>query len=357
MPKAKPSPKSFPKNRAKAPAKPRKVKMREVQDRATWRSSWISPTATISKTNAMRDYRLTKDEMEKLTHVTDETVKKIKHVDQLMPMYLYNEVEVELLAWKKRGGPEMFEKFLQDQMTKFYTKNGTSSAKEFHKPSSYHLPNDPALLPRITRLLPPPDTDPSPETSTPKLLKIKAKMEAKNQKWLWDAMNEHIARNQARDMSDDCIHHEILSKGERDELMTYALNHLRYPPRPTSSPPSGSASFGALVDLLDKAASTEGRSLYETYEDIDVDEDPIEGFPSFSWKYSYMIDVYDHLDAVKNEYGQNGWERARWLVYDKYVECGLGGLWYEKQREDGRLVWNDSAEFWLSRERLRHLRE
>ncbi|KAF9482621.1 hypothetical protein BDN70DRAFT_918976 [Pholiota conissans] len=327
----------------------------EVQDRAAWRASRIPEDGIITKGVALRNYHLHKNDLEGLKFVEDQTVKKINGEHRVIKMNIYREREVEQRAWEKFGGPDMFEKFLMDKMTKFYAHYDPSSGKTFCKPHSYDIgtianthdnssssSSTSLSLPYTTYHLPNPRYPPSFETSTPALLKIKADMEGRGEKWLWDALNRVIATTEDendflyRPLLRDCV-----GKGaeDREELMMYAFEHLHYPARP-------------MVESSLGEPHVDSRSWYNDDDDEEVEvgfvevHDPVLGHKSLRWKESYMREVYACLDAVKDEHGMDGRERARWLVYDKYVECKIGGLIYYKR--NGRWEWTDSADFWLS---------
>ncbi|KAF9482623.1 hypothetical protein BDN70DRAFT_990977 [Pholiota conissans] len=351
------TPKSSPAKRAHAagssPTKSasRKKKTVEVQDRATWRSSRIPPNTTITKGIAMGNYHLNNNEMKGLKFDENQTVKRIAGKDQLVAMYLYQERDVELKAWEKYGGPDSFENFLKDKMAKYYAKHGTVPKKPFPKPDTYILAGDPMASGGVY-ILQRPKNMPSREMATPKLLQIKAQMEARGQKWLWDAVNEAISD---RECECDMFYEANIGRRGREELMTDAL-YLKYPPRPAFPPPSDSASFAALKNLLEQAASAESRrSAFDGGKGLEVHEDGFTGYTSVTWRDRYMTDVYDHLDAVKAEHGADGWKMARWIVYDKYVECNVGGFTCEY--EGGGWELEDTASFWLHDWRLPQYRQ
>ncbi|KAF8199116.1 hypothetical protein BJ912DRAFT_950960 [Pholiota molesta] len=322
------------KRTASSPAKrsSRKKQTIQVQDKSQWRASWIPEDATVSLNhmhNKSRSFKL-------LITLYSRTAKKINGVDRIMPMFLYKERDVEMKAWEKYGGPEGFEKMLNDKAAKYYAKHGTKSGKIFPKPSTYKLASDPALAPCVSIFVYPKDL-PDPETSTPNLIRIKEMMEGRGEKWLWDALNNVFKEYESGPR-----------RSERESLMSCAFDTLQdYPRRPTSPPPSDSVSFNALNELLaDAPSGYHGPGIEVYYDHFTGDE-------SVDWIKPYKDNVYDCLDKVLNEHGVDGLEKARWLVYDKYVECKMGGLWYYKSdNSQGPLHaneyrWSDSAKFWL----------
>ncbi|KAF9482624.1 hypothetical protein BDN70DRAFT_408987 [Pholiota conissans] len=280
-----------------------------VQDKSQWRPSRIFESEMINKTAAVADYHINVNDLKTLPYKTSKATVKINGVSRLRPMYLYKERDVEMKAWEKYGGPEAFEKMLNDKAAKFYAKHGIDSGKAFPRPGSYHVANDP-MPSRHAR-----SWDEEYSKISPTLLRIKRDMESRGDNWLWDklerTLNDYDSEIRTRD---------------REEMMERALK-LSYPQRPTSPAPE-SSSFKALTDLLEEAPSG--------YDDPGVDKyyDHATGDETVSWNAPYAKKVQGCLDAVKEEHGREGWEKARWLVYDKVC---TGILRFDKNSSD--LFW------------------
>ncbi|KAF9482625.1 hypothetical protein BDN70DRAFT_929872 [Pholiota conissans] len=210
-------------------------------------------------------------------------------------MYLYNEREVEMKAWERYGGPEGFQRMLNEK---------AATGKKLYKPESYSIPRPgPSILLPCIRRLPPSDSqDIDIQTSTPVLREIKSKMKRRNEMWLWDALNEFLLDHDIPDTSRD--------GKDRTTLMQCACETLRgcYPKRPTSPLPLNSISIIHLLSEVPAGYDASG---------IDVHCDMFTQSTSIDWNKDYKARVYASLDKVFTEHGKDKLIAARWLVYDK----------------------------------------
>ncbi|KAJ7209942.1 hypothetical protein C8J57DRAFT_1200744 [Mycena rebaudengoi] len=314
------SPRKSPK---KSPKKEKQIA--EPVDETLWRhSTKVSPTSTISKTLAKDLYRVRYSDLEGLAVTQSESVVKIKGKNTIVPMLLYSEQDVEFAAWRRRGGPENFQKCL-DTLRERYQKQ--HPGKEFPEPDAYQRSSAEGSI-RLMRL---PSSSkallPDPRACTPTLLRIRDALQSSNQGWLWDSGNEALER-----------HYYSYTQSAKDEAFIALFNTAdSYPPRPTLTPPS-SSSFDLLRDVLSRAASLNDAT---TREQLEV-YDSYDGYSFHFWNEAYMTELFTALAAVITEHGLGdaGWKSARWEVYDTYSKC-FQGLEYSAGS------WNDDAKDWL----------
>ncbi|KAJ7448603.1 hypothetical protein B0H11DRAFT_2332968 [Mycena galericulata] len=295
-------------------------------DESLWRESTISDDQTISKTLALRQYRISASHLAELKFTKDHTIITVfdKHadamVDRMVPMILYSEREVERIAWRIRGGPEAFQIYLDERREK-YAK--THPGKEFPEPDAYKRDN---ITGGVSIIQPSPwkaHVDPS--ASTPKLFKLKQRYIDLGRLWLWLAANKGI------ELRDDV-------RGRDKET---ALEHRSltgpdaYPRRPALVAPD-SFSYIQLRGVLSRAASDQDH--------LDSYEDHCEGETTWSWKKSYMEELFKALIAVIYEHGIEGvgWKSARWEVYDRHSSCIQPLSFFRRENK-----WYDDAKDWL----------
>ncbi|KAJ7132649.1 hypothetical protein C8R46DRAFT_970636 [Mycena filopes] len=180
---------------------------------------------------------------------------------------------------------------------------------------------------------------------------LKAKFVQQNRLWLWDAANKAVILD-AQTYFDSSAARYTPSEtlAALRAFATSLEGSGDYPARP-AFPPSSSASYNKLRDILERAASTADE---ETCDEVEEVEDPFSEEMSVHWKAPYMTDLFGALIAVIGEHGIKGvgWESARWEVYDTHTRC-LGGLQFygrDKSRfndakDDKR--WFDDAKDWL----------
>lgn len=131
--------------------------------------------------------------------------------------------------------------------------------------------------------------------------------------WLWAAIDKAI--NACIDHGNETMWDAVDIRGAtRETLVKAALRDFAYPKRPTAAPPT-SSSFRALGAILEQAPVHDGG--FEESPGLEIYEDFRSGDRDVSWASSYKDNVYAHLIQVVREHGLDGWEHARWLVYDQ----------------------------------------
>ncbi|KAF6752822.1 hypothetical protein DFP72DRAFT_1046977 [Ephemerocybe angulata] len=274
-------------------------------DKSKWRASTIDPSRMILKSDIRPLYRLNPEkDLDGLVSTKERRVSSIGQ--HLKTAHRYKEIEVERVAWRKNGGPKGFEahlKKLRERYEKSYP-NG----KGFRVPAAYH-PDAQALVAAARS-----DVWVS---------------RAHGDKWLWHVCNLHI--------------HTAGRSGRKIERLKCALRSLPvYPPR-TAPPSKLSSSFQTLKALLSEAPEIgmDGTPVKNEHNVIMEDI----AFPSdygWYWSPAYLTKLYQALMAIIEEHGlgPDGWEAARWLVYDQYSR-GWEGI------EIGEETARDLAFGWL----------
>ncbi|KJA25717.1 hypothetical protein HYPSUDRAFT_199441 [Hypholoma sublateritium FD-334 SS-4] len=325
----------------KQAARPRKKKQVPVQqDKSLWRESIIPEDATINQTDAVKRYRLSKEKELKYLPF-GKSIHPVPGKFACGKTYLFSEKQVERCAWIKYGGPEGFERMLEIKEASYNTDNGR---RVFLRPTYYpprRIPRDRTATPPPTAVaVPEPDLTLERQTSTPRLAAIRQEMLGRGEKWLWDAINAAIDRN-FNSPWDFELKEPV--GAERQPIVEAAVRSLaEYPRRPTSPPPADSQSFDNLQSVLSYAPV---HGLETPDRRVSIEYAP--GDMTFvSWNLSYTGEVHAALIKIMKEHGLVGWQHARWLVYDKYVACNIGGIvcWRSKSQE---WLWCDSARFWL----------
>ncbi|KAH9891867.1 hypothetical protein C8Q73DRAFT_650476 [Cubamyces lactineus] len=304
----------------------------------------------------MKRYRLKASELEGLTfqqteyvvisrsHLTTSVhevyVSRTVVAGRIVPMYLYNERDVERKAWEHHGSPEAFDAYLDTLRNRYIAKHG--NALLFPQPRSYE-PAEGAVY--VVRFAPGPSsaTDYDPHVGrSPKLLRIKQQMPS----WLWEACNRVLDRDDDFSIGDGIGPGLYTRDRDREGPMATALRLAKtYPPRPAGRLPSSPAidSLRAILDEAPRMPKDHGWG-----EDVEGMEMTHHAWPdedyTYEWNSSYLDRLFTALIEVIRMHGvgDDGWRSARWEVYDKYSEC-VNGLSYER-REDR---WFDSAGHWL----------
>lgn len=103
---------------------------------------------------------------------------------------------------------------------------------------------------------------------------------------------------------------------KRQRVLKQAVEHLKYPPRP-SAPVPASPAVDRLRAVLSEAPRPDP-SVAKHPHGIDVHEDH-EGDVSYSWAEEYLRDLLPALAAVIDAHGigDAGWKGVRWEVYEK----------------------------------------
>ncbi|EKM54317.1 uncharacterized protein PHACADRAFT_210127 [Phanerochaete carnosa HHB-10118-sp] len=319
MPKDSPK-KSTPRSPTKSPRKLKQIAA--ATDESTWRASTIGAGTTINKSSALSLYRLKEQDLAGLRRETSQAVVIINGEKKPKPMFLYNERDVERQAWKKHGGPEAFESYLNKLKERFYAKP-ENRHKFFSAPSAYSTATVGIFsLPPAPKLLDPDDE----WVVTPGLINIKPQFP----RWLWRACNKKLDK-----IGDSEFNFEYhgLKKQQREKALRTALATLvpKYPPRPDSLLPS-SPSVDKLRDVLSRTPKSSDDEDMESWEDGPT------GDTDYYWSDRYLEQLFQALIDVIEEHGIEGWENVRW----EYASC-LDGLCYNDREDE----WRDSAFAWL----------
>ncbi|KZV90823.1 hypothetical protein EXIGLDRAFT_770490, partial [Exidia glandulosa HHB12029] len=114
-------------------------------DESTWPESTLWKGRRIKKTDIKKLYRLDDADLQGLEFKTDdrfvETGKGRRKQSRVVETFRYKEREVELVAWRKHGGPEAFKLFLdglKERWEKAQEKKLPLERKPFPAPVSYN---------------------------------------------------------------------------------------------------------------------------------------------------------------------------------------------------------------------------
>ncbi|KII86494.1 hypothetical protein PLICRDRAFT_700534 [Plicaturopsis crispa FD-325 SS-3] len=305
---------------------------------AKWRCSRVGVKTKITQTSALRQYKLQKSDLKGLERQDAETVVRGINEDELGPMYLYTECDVERVAWRKRGGPERFDAFLKKLRRAWAEKKRVDpETKPFDQPCSYteehnsspwHACSGVPSEKRLHDLW----------VATPDLFRLKMTFAP----WMWQACNRALK---------DVPEYTSYSNKERHTALGLVEANLgRYPPRPVVPLPP-SPSLDALRAVLERAPCSQGVA----------DDKPPPGITYCHrnekevvhlWNSLYLEELFSALVDVIQHHGVEdaGWCSARWEVYDKLATCILDrGMLFSRYGERGRVPtrWYDDARVWL----------
>ncbi|KIJ45836.1 hypothetical protein M422DRAFT_778625 [Sphaerobolus stellatus SS14] len=308
------------KKRKKGEAKPI-----QAVDETLWTASRVHKASTIVKTQARKQYRVTAKDLEGLESTPYRTVVHIDGKDVATDCSLYVEHEVELLAWRKRGGPEKFEALLRKLFIANRKRN--ESRKSAGKaPTPFVLPYaySPEYRP-IPGYKPPVPARPSPDKyvhTSVILLNCKDDLYGDDRGWLWLLCNRIVD-----DAKAGC------SYRSREPLLEAAVAQLKpYPRRydPPAHPPVAFVQLSNALDLAPKGKPT-------TYPMVMSEKKPR------YWSDALIDGIINALIRIMEVYGYRGWRIARWMVYDKYSST-FRGIRIHSYNPD---IWEDQAKFWL----------
>ncbi|GJE94926.1 hypothetical protein PsYK624_111020 [Phanerochaete sordida] len=325
MPKAG-TPKKTPRTPTKSPRKKPSKPAPAPVDESTWRPSQVSASSTITKTAAMSLYRLKEADLAALPAQQTATMVTMAGRKEVRPMYLYKERDVERQAWRKHTCPEGFEAYLNTLRGRFEVKP-TNRGKPFPAPSAYTSASV------SIRTLPPAPALRDPDDAwvvTPGLHALRPRFP----RWLWRACNARLDRVGDHEYN---FGPRGVSHAQREAAMRAALATLaaRYPPR-AEEPLAPSPAADKLRQVLERAPKD------PKDEGMDEWEDGFSGETDYFWGDGYLGELFQALIDVIEAHGIEGWEKARWEVYDKYASC-FRGVSYD-ERED---TWYDHAFAWL----------
>ncbi|KAF6752817.1 hypothetical protein DFP72DRAFT_1132264 [Ephemerocybe angulata] len=256
----------------------------------------------ITQTNATQLYRLNVEDLRDIPY--DEERIDIPSKPYTGSKYLYEERDIERVAWKRHGGgPDEFQAYLDDLREK-YTRN--HPGKKARATTTTAATAGDKQLPSVTELA--------------KQFKTKGQ----GDKWLWNVVQNQVLVDHPDDVPGEA-------------RLAMALEKLPEYPRRIAPPPGSSPSFEALKRVL-KAAPTKLEKGVTNGQNIDREA----GNPGSElfWSEEYFTRVYQALIDITKSHGigRNGWEAARWLVYDKYSQWS-GIQVGDETAEDGAYAW------------------
>ncbi|KAJ7234359.1 hypothetical protein B0H12DRAFT_1222848 [Mycena haematopus] len=337
-------------------------------------NSVVPRTRKISRTLALKCYKLDPSDLVNLQSQDSRVTVRSGNEDVDVVVSLYNEREVEQVAWDKYGGPTQFEHYLLT-LREEYMRAHPLGAWEFNSPQhpnrtkrtrTRRIPKPAPAPPPLFSTQPlsssqplspagkanqPNSNSPNPKFLRPLALRsfgqqptldrmnIHHEFIALNCTWLWAAGIRLLAfpfniPNSA------WLHYTPFDK----EVALHGLLSLArtYPPRPAMPPPSGSPSWAALRELLACAPSLEHRTHRGAGLSLHESSSSGERRRMWLWDEYYMSELFAALIAVITEHGcgEQGWLSARWEVYDTCF-TQLQGLSYRDNR------WYDDASDWL----------
>ncbi|KAJ7107722.1 hypothetical protein C8R44DRAFT_804146 [Mycena epipterygia] len=360
-----------------------------------WRKSKVRRTRKISRTLALKYYKLEPSDLEGVSCVESPS----PNGNLNLTISLYNERAVERVAWRKYGGPEGFEKHL-NMLRDEYLQTHPLGDWEFQHPDAYLTgphpgrdvdseDNSPMLIPdhadspwSTSVYISRPSTRSRSRTKTPKgeivplfsyeplqicpgerskettplhtrndpgiapslpafakmyqriptpMQTLQREFASMNCTWLWDAATRVLAF--PSNISDWCL----LTVVEREAALRALLEIARtYPPRPVTPPPT-SPVYEVLRALLQRAPSlTDGTRCKLVLHEF------FGGRRIWLWDADCMSELFAALISIINEHGcgEQGWMSVRWEVYDTF-SIRLQGLSYRNHR------WYDGASDWL----------
>ncbi|KZT40630.1 hypothetical protein SISSUDRAFT_1043959 [Sistotremastrum suecicum HHB10207 ss-3] len=267
----------------------------------------------------MKLYRLSKAELPDSFQTSYVTV---ANVPTPVPKYNYDEIDVERAAWRKYGGPEGFEAYLE-YLYQIHENRNTDA--KFLVPFTYALKYSAGNTWGRSRAC--------------------AEMKAQFPSWLWTACNEDLDWWEAN--VEEGASYDF--KEKRADALRLAKRRLvdreRYPARSALLPPSLSVSY--LRAVLSQAPTSAGLSEEEKDARFSVVRDNIhDSWTEYYWKQDYLTPLFEALIGVIEEHGIEGWKSVRWEVYDKFRECQLATIHYRPEGRHGP-SWEDEACAWL----------
>ncbi|KZT40610.1 hypothetical protein SISSUDRAFT_1043926 [Sistotremastrum suecicum HHB10207 ss-3] len=267
----------------------------------------------INKSAADKQYRLEKQDIYNAGLEVEIIPRKVVNRKDTQ---LYFEWEVEQLAWKIHGGQQAFIRRLQ-ALKLLYSYTHPGKSYDHLRPDSYAAFVDLYEMPR----------------------------------WIWNKCSSETTRlfpGQERANGTKLV-----------RLLTREYVNSPYPSRPRIAPPS-SPSFNLLRSILDtapilpdglkKTNNAERGALY-----ILENPCPALGSARYEWSQGFLAALFHALNGVIADHGEgpDGWEAARWEVYDKASSALNSGLSYVPDTEK----WIDPARIWLETPYLKLYKE
>ncbi|KAJ3525870.1 hypothetical protein NMY22_g10396 [Coprinellus aureogranulatus] len=294
-------------------------------DESQWPESTIPLGWTINKGRAVSLYRLReKDGDFKGLRYTNTSTRVCSRDGAWrdVAMMLYNEREIERAAWRKHGGPEAFFAYLEALRKKQRKSHGS-----FQWPSSLDTESKRRRLAPI-----------APESKAASLAVEVTVMPEKDLEELLKGVKVDLIRLAQQK--------NLLALGYMSFLPQDALNHIAYAleklpkyPQRTLPPAILSPGFLILRDVLAKAPllNDEGPEYSPSRLYVFADE---QLRLHFRWTNAFIDEVAVALVCVikRHGLGPEGWQAARWMVYDTWTKS-VGGFDWD--------TLSDSGLFWL----------
>ncbi|KLO10347.1 hypothetical protein SCHPADRAFT_524922 [Schizopora paradoxa] len=285
-------------------------------DSSTWRKSKVAKGETITKGNAVKQYRLDpKNDFKELQYVRRATKEGYF-------MMLYSTREVERVAWSKHGSPEGFDFYLSKLKTRHNRSNSNSPQKNaFIEPVNEFVSISRSYDRQMASLK---------EDFPPLLWKnilsyLKSERESEF----------HFFNELSDDIRDKKKWIQQIRVAKAQGLQS------SYPPRPSVGIPD-SDSFDTLKEILEGAPVHDNVKWYDPPKGIWVYEDPATGDISHGWTNAFEDEVNEAVEAVIDEHGTKYRLPAQWMVYNAHVRC-IGGLEYVPENYRSKAFWYDEA--------------
>ncbi|KLO10345.1 hypothetical protein SCHPADRAFT_942940 [Schizopora paradoxa] len=299
-------------------------------DPSTWRASRQPFNASITKGDAVQQYRLDRNK----------DFSKLKPREYITragyTALLFWVRDIERIAWAKHGSPEGFDYYISKLRETYNKKNAkTPQKKPFCEPAQY--------IDRFTAIMRRYDQE-------------MATLKEYFPTWLWRLIQSHLEDTRIRwvvpvyDEYYDIEEAESMVAKVRVFRQQLKQGKIKYPLRPFDPVPE-SASFTALKGLLDNAPGRHGFNWDDPPEGIETYEDhELNGWHDWTKKLQREVDVA--LEAVIAEHGGRYNLQARWMVYDTYVQCVKGPVYLAENSWRWKSFWIDDAKRVLDNGRL-----
>ncbi|KAH6905458.1 hypothetical protein BKA70DRAFT_1153141 [Coprinopsis sp. MPI-PUGE-AT-0042] len=291
-----------------------------------WRPSRIARSRQIAKTKAIQQYRVKDTDLVGLEEKREVIHVVIKGRPANVVRIMYNEREVERLAWRRHGGPDGFESYLETLRERYKARSPDSPFKE---PTAYKPSKKRTRRPVLATNIYPP-------TPSPVLVKLQKRIvrKAAGKTWLLNTCTEIIQGTTDSPFI-------VPSEEQQIACLRHALDKLPDYPTRTVPPSTLPQVFQNLRTLLDEAPPKGARIHHHLLVSHDVDT----GVENLFWTDAYLERVFRALINViqSRGWGPKSGQAARWMVYDKFSES-VGGISVTPLDRPAF----DKAHFWVS---------